>query len=46
MSSAIPNTLFSIAVKAPAADALLQSPSESGPEPSSRYEYLPIHEFI
>ena len=43
MSSATPKALFSIGVKAPAADARLQSPSESDdPGASSRYEYLVI----
>jgi hypothetical protein len=43
ISSAIPKALFSINVKAPAADARLQSPSESVPGPSSRHEYLGNH---
>lgn len=45
MSSAIPNALFSIGVKAPAADARLQRPSESAPELSSRDEFLKKYEF-
>lgn len=41
MSSAIPKALFSIGVKAPAADARLQSPSESDDSgASSKYGYL------
>lgn len=43
MSSAIPKALFSKGVKAPAEVARLQSPSESDPSPSSRFEYLGIH---
>lgn len=40
ISSAIPKARFSIGVNAPAVDALLQSPSDSFPELSSRSEYL------
>ena len=40
MSSAIPKALFSIGVKAPAADARLQSPSDSVPESFSSWGYL------
>lgn len=40
MSSAIPKACFSIGVEAPAAIALLQSPSENDQRPSSRFEIL------
>ena len=46
MSSDIPKALFSIGVKAPAADARLQSPSASVPGPFSMFENLGSHVFF
>ena len=47
MSSAIPNALLSIGVKALEEAARLQSPSASGdPGPSSRDEYLVIQVMV
>lgn len=46
MSSAIPNARFSIGVKAPAADALRQSPSDSALEFPSSSEILKNHKIV